>query len=279
MGPAAAGGAVGGAGPGLPRPGRRRPERAGGAGGRGRGPDGAPGRPGSCRCGSTPPRASRRSRCVVYFHGGGWVIGDLDTYDRAVPGPGRGRAGGAWCSVDYRLAPEHRSRPRSRTRYAATVWASRTRGRARRRPGTGSPSAATAPAATWPRRSRCGARDRGGPPLAFQLLVYPVTGRDRRAPPRTREHAEGYLLTARRRCAGSGTTTSADADARRPARLAAAGRRPRPGCRRRWSSPPSYDPLRDEGEAYAARAGRGRGGGHAPPATPGWSTASSAGGR
>jgi acetyl esterase len=61
---------------------------------------------------------------VVWFHGGGWVVGTLDTYDplcralaAAVPA--------VVCSVDYRLAPEHPYPAAVEDAYAATVWASR----------------------------------------------------------------------------------------------------------------------------------------------------------
>src|SRR5262245_29885875 len=66
--------------------------------------------------GGTPP-------IVVYFHGGGWTIGNLDTHDencRALTA----HAGVVTMSVDYRLAPEHRYPAAADDAYAATAWAS-----------------------------------------------------------------------------------------------------------------------------------------------------------
>ena len=110
---------------------------------------------------------------LVYYHGGGWVIGSLETHD----GTCRALADAAGCivvSVDYRLAPEHRVPGRR-----STTVSRRASGCTSTRPSSAatppaSPSAATAPAATSPRSSHARTR-RGGPRSCFQLLVYPVT--------------------------------------------------------------------------------------------------------
>lgn len=59
---------------------------------------------------------------LVWFHGGGWVIGSLDSHDRICRALCR-RAGALVCSVDYRLAPEHRFPAALEDAWAATHWA------------------------------------------------------------------------------------------------------------------------------------------------------------
>ena len=81
-----------------------------------------PGRPARFRCASTRRTARAPFPLLVYFHGGGWVLGGLDTHD----GICRELANGAGCvvvSVDYRLAPEHKFPAAAEDCYAATQWA------------------------------------------------------------------------------------------------------------------------------------------------------------
>ena len=128
---------------------------------------------------------------LMYFHGGGWTIGDLDTHDVLC----RQLAVGARCvvfSVDYRLAPEHPFPAAvadclEATRYVAENAAKlRIHGIA-----VGGDSAGGNLAATIALL----ARDAGGPALAFQLLVYPAT--DQRMGSASHErNGQGYLLTA-----------------------------------------------------------------------------------
>ncbi|HEV3464744.1 MAG TPA: alpha/beta hydrolase fold domain-containing protein, partial [Actinomycetota bacterium] len=118
------------------------------------------------------PEGSPPFPIVVWFHGGGWVVGTLDTYDplcralaAAVPA--------VVVSVGYRLAPEHRWPAAVEDAYAATVWASRHAaelGGAQHRLAVAGDSAGGNLAAVV----ALGARDRGGPHVAFQLLVYPA---------------------------------------------------------------------------------------------------------
>jgi acetyl esterase len=185
---------------------------------------------------------------VVFFHGGGWVVGTLDTYDplcralaAAVPA--------VVVSVGYRLAPEHRWPAAVEDAYAATLWASRHAaelGGAQHRLAVAGDSAGGNLAAVV----ALGARDRGGPAIAFQLLVYPAldaagdTGS-------WREYADGFYLTA----AGMrwywdhylGGADGAAPDAS-PLRAAFLG-----GLPPALVVTADHDVLRDEGEAYAAR--------------------------
>jgi acetyl esterase len=127
---------------------------------------------------------------LVYFHGGGWTIGDLDTHDVLC----RSLALGARCavfSVDYRLAPEHPFPTAVDDCLAATRYVA---GHARELNvhgvAVGGDSAGGNLAATV----ALIARDAGGPRLAFQLLIYPAT--DQRCATASHErNAQGYLLT------------------------------------------------------------------------------------
>jgi len=110
---------------------------------------------------------------LVFFHGGGWVVGDLDTHDvtcRSLTN----QAGCVTVSVDYRLAPEHRFPAAVEDAYAATRWVvdhAAELGVDPRRVAVGGASAGGNLATVV----GLIAIERGGPPLAFQLLIYPVT--------------------------------------------------------------------------------------------------------
>ena len=138
------------------------------------------------------PAGSGPFPILVWFHGGGWVVGDLETADPTA----RHLAVGANCvviSVDYRLAPETKFPGAADDCYAATVWSAQHATRLNGDPSkiaVGGDSAGGNLAAVVALM----ARDRGGLSLAFQLLVYPVTARDF-ATPSYRQNADGYGLT------------------------------------------------------------------------------------
>ena len=96
------------------------------------------------------------------------------------------------------------------------------------------------------------ARDKGGPALAFQLLVYPVTGTPWDGRRSYRDNAEGYLLTAESMEWFTNLYARSEADRTDPyfAPMAAADLTGVPPAHVITAE---YDPLRDEGEAYAAR--------------------------
>ncbi len=186
---------------------------------------------------------------LVWFHGGGWVIGDIEMAD----GTARHLCLGAECvviSVDYRLAPENKFPAAPEDCFAATKWAEKNAylfDIDARRIAVGGDSAGGNLAAAVSLM----ARDRGGPSLAFQVLVYPVTERNytRKS---YQENASGYGLSKEDIVWYWEQYLRADEDANN---LYAAPLK----ARDLRGLPPAlvitaeYDPLRDEGAAYAAR--------------------------
>jgi acetyl esterase len=128
---------------------------------------------------------------LVFFHGGGWTVGDLDSYDTLC----RTLANEARCavlSVDYRLAPEHPFPAAVDDAYSATAWASAHAielGVDAERIAVGGDSAGGNLAAV----TAILARDHGTPPLVFQLLVYPATDQSTERPS-WQQFGRGYLL-------------------------------------------------------------------------------------
>ncbi|MYD54907.1 MAG: alpha/beta hydrolase [Chloroflexi bacterium] len=110
---------------------------------------------------------------VVYFHGGGWVIGDLDSHD-AVCRALANRVPTSVLSVDYRLAPEATYPAAADDCYAALEWIT---GMYAQQGGPGDQIAVAGDSAGGNLAAVVSqmARDRGGPQIAAQILIYPVT--------------------------------------------------------------------------------------------------------
>ena len=185
---------------------------------------------------------------LVYFHGGGWVVGNLDTHDH-VCRELCGRAQVVVVSVDYRLAPEHRFPAAVHDSLAATRWAAthaRALGADPSRVAVGGDSAGANLAAVVALQLR----DDGGPPLAAQLLVYPAVRMDGTVTPSMTENGVGYgLQRADMEWFSAHYLPSSEA-----------GRDPRASpllAPSLANLPPAlvqtceFDPLRDEGEDYA----------------------------
>ena len=143
-----------------------------------------------------PQPAAERKRppaVLVYYHGGGWVIGDLDTHDTLC----RELANGSGCAVvavDYRMGPEHRFPAAVDDSLAATRWVrdhAAELGVDASRLAVGGDSAGGNLAAVV----AIALRDAGDLPICFQLLIYPATDQRRGWPSHT-SNAQGYLLTA-----------------------------------------------------------------------------------
>ena len=184
---------------------------------------------------------------LVYFHGGGWTIGDLDTHDVLC----RQLANGARCavfSVDYRLAPEYPFPAAVEDCIAATRFIFQNPESLKIDPAcvaVGGDSAGGNLAAVVALH----ARDAGGPPLAFQLLIYPATDQRYQFPSHAR-NGEGYLLTREgieffRACYLPDTACWTDW---RASPLLAVDHASLPPA---FVLTAGFDPLLDEGRAYA----------------------------
>ena len=195
------------------------------------------------------PEAPGRLPVLVYFHGGGWVIGSLDSHDA----PCRELASKAGCvvvSVDYRLAPEARYPAAADDCFAVTRYVAENAaelGVDAQRVAVGGDSAGGNLGAVVAQM----ARDRGAPSLCFQLLIYPVTDADFGRGSYT-ENAEGYLLTTEAMRWFWGHYVPDEAQRTEPycAPLRAASLAGLPPA---FVQTAEFDPLRDEGEAYAKR--------------------------
>ena len=186
---------------------------------------------------------------LVYYHGGGWVIGDLDTHDTLCRELCNG-AGICVIAVDYRMGPEHRFPAAVDDCIAATFWVKDNAAALKVDPArlaVGGDSAGGNLAAVV----AIAARDAGNLPIRYQLLIYPATDMRRVAPSHT-TNGQGYLLTRetmqyfRDHYVGdpqhdldwrASPLLLEDLSRLPPALLITAG----------------YDPLRDEGLQYAAR--------------------------
>jgi len=130
---------------------------------------------------------------LVYYHGGGWVIGDLDTHD-VLCRQLCNASGCAVIAVDYRMGPEQRFPAAVEDAIAAAHWVRSQAGALKldaSRMAVGGDSAGGNLAAVV----ALAARDAGDLPLAFQLLIYPATDQRRCAPSHT-TNGQGYLLTS-----------------------------------------------------------------------------------
>ena len=184
----------------------------------------------------------RAAGALVYFHGGGWVVGSLDSHDRLCRTLAA-RAGATVVSVGYRLAPEHPFPAAVEDAWTATCWSAE-----RYRPlALGGDSAGGHLSAVTALR----ARDRGLP-VALQVLVYPVTDRSFDTAS-YREHGTGLNLTERtmrwfwEQFVHDDPPPGAEHEVS-PLRATDVG-----GVAPALVLTAECDPLRDEGEAYANR--------------------------
>jgi acetyl esterase len=138
------------------------------------------------------PEGSAPFPVMVFYHGGGWVIGSIDSHD-ATCRKLTNAIGCVTVSVEYRLAPEHKFPAAAEDCYAATLWVSENAaalGCDPKRLAVCGDSAGGNLAAVVPLM----ARDRGKPPIAYQVLLYPCTDGSLETGS-MRDLAEGYFLT------------------------------------------------------------------------------------
>ncbi len=186
---------------------------------------------------------------LVYYHGGGWVIGDLETHDA----PCRfiaAHSGAQVLAVDYRLAPEHPFPAAVEDARAAYAWATGYPDDpplAADRVAVGGDSAGANLAAAVCLR----ARDGDMPPPAMQWLIYPVTETGRELPSR-QLFREGFLLTRRDMAYYEDRYLPPEADRSDP-RVSILQAEDLSDLPPAYIATAGFDPLRDEGEAYAER--------------------------
>jgi acetyl esterase len=209
-----------------------------------------PGPEGTIRVRIYSTNSLRPSPGLVYFHGGGWVVCDLDTHDIICRAIAR-RSGAVVISVDYRLAPEHKFPAAVVDCYAATCWVAENAARLGidpRRIAVGGDSAGGNLAAVVSLESR----DENGPHIAQQVLVYPVTDLSSFETASYREFADGFYLTASEMEWFRSQYLARAEDAKRfhASPLLAPNLRGLPPA---LVITAECDPLRDEGEAYAKR--------------------------
>lgn len=186
---------------------------------------------------------------LVYFHGGGFVLCDLETHDSTC----RELASGAGCvvvSVDYRLAPEAKFPAAPEDCYAATKWTADNAGEL----GIDAQRIAVAGDSAGGNLAAVVAlmiRERGGPKLVHQLLIYPVTDHNIETES-YKTNGKGYFLSQEMMRWFWHHYLESEQDGENP--LASPLREPNLA-----NLPPAtvftaeYDPLRDEGRAYADR--------------------------
>jgi acetyl esterase len=196
-----------------------------------------------------PEGAGESPPLVVFYHGGGWVIGTIETHDGTCRALAR-ESGAAVLSVGYRLAPEAPYPAPLDDCYDALLWA---HGHAARLGVDGARLAVSGDSAGGNLAAAVAirARDQRGPALRHQLLIYPVTDTDFTRPSYAENGGgEAFLSTAMMRWfwqhyVGDVAAAPAEAAVLRHASLA--------GLPPATVITAEFDPLRDEGMAYAAR--------------------------
>jgi acetyl esterase len=209
----------------------------------------APGPAGSIPVRVYTPAGKGPFPVITFYHGGGWVVGDLESHDGYCRHLAN-RCGAIVASVDYRLAPEHSFPAAIDDCDAATEWVARElsnwNGDPTRLVVAGDSAGGNLAAAVALR-----ARNRGAPKVSLQILLYPITDADFDTPSYI-ENATGYHLTrsamqwfwdlyvpdtADREHPDASPMRASELDGLAPAYVMTA----------------EYDPLRDEGERYAKK--------------------------
>jgi acetyl esterase len=186
----------------------------------------------------------------IYFHGGGFVLGSLDSHDALCRALAK-ESGSVVVAVDYRLAPENKFPAAVEDTYAATQWVAANAARLgidTQRLVVGGDSAG----ANLATISAIRCRNAGGPHLAAQVLIYPATNASSFDTASHRDFARGYFLTRGgldwfigHYLPSSDLVHNPDVSPLLAQDLS--------GLPRALVITAEFDPLRDEGEAYAQR--------------------------
>jgi acetyl esterase len=194
-----------------------------------------------------PLASSAPAPALVYFHGGGWVVGNLSSHDHLCRYLAA-KSGVVVIAVDYRLAPEHKFPAAYEDCLAAVRWVAASAaelGIDAKRLAVGGDSAGGSLAAA----AALAVRDEGWPMLRLQLLLYPSTNFTADTAS-MRDNGEGYLLTRE--------AMEQFIDWYLPSRIARTDPRASPQLAPEHSGlPPAcilsaeFDPLRDEAHVYA----------------------------
>jgi acetyl esterase len=196
----------------------------------------------------TPQGAGPLSPGLVYFHGGGFVVGSIDSHDRAARGLAS-KARTVVVNVDYRLAPEHVFPAAAEDAVAATRWVlanAASLGIDPNAVAVGGDSAGGTLAAVAAQALRGEARQ-----PAYQLLIYPVTDARGGAPSRE-TFRDGYFLT-KRTIDFYLTTYIPDPSQYTDVRASPLLARDLSGLPPAFVLTAGFDPLRDEGRDYAEK--------------------------
>ncbi|MFT3972093.1 MAG: alpha/beta hydrolase [Amaricoccus sp.] len=196
------------------------------------------------------PTERRNDWLLVYFHGGGFSIGSIETHDNVA----RDLCETLGCtamSVEYRLAPEHRFPAAPDDCLAAVRWAAENAAELGISPDhivlAGDSAGGNLATVTCLRL-----RDEGGPKPLGQIMIYPVTDHYDPATQSYTDFATGYLLT-RQAMIRFWDLYLNDASERHHPHAAPIRADDLSGLPPALVMTAGYDPLRDEGEAYAAR--------------------------
>jgi acetyl esterase len=196
------------------------------------------------------PRGQSPCGAALFFHGGGWVLGNLESHDPTCRALAAG-SGALIIAVDYRLAPEHKFPAAADDSYAATRWA------AENAAALGYPEGQLAVSGDSAGGNLAAvvalmARDRGGPKIRHQVLIYPAFDPAMVEPSHQEFAQDGYVLSRADmewfwnhylRNAQDGSNPYAN-----PARANDLSRLPAA-----LVITAGFDPLRDEGEGYAEK--------------------------
>jgi acetyl esterase len=197
------------------------------------------------------PAGTRPFGVLVYFHGGGWVLGNIAMTDQ----PCRLLANASSCvvvSVEYRLAPEYKFPAGPEDCYAATKWVADNAASLNvdpKRIAVGGTSAG----ATLAAAVTLMARDRGLPHIAYQLLVYPATTTELTTASHSQFAEDNYYILSRADMEWFWGHYLAREEDRKNPYACPDHAKSLAGLPPAFVITAEYDPLRDEGEAYAVR--------------------------